>query len=108
MAVQRSHLYPVLPQRLDHRVHLTRNHHKIAGDGGFERRHPHEAVARAVGSGEGAGDGELAKLFEGFIHMLRIPYESDMWVDNITDNLLVKAYERYSIGFNEFTRCYFQ
>jgi len=37
---------------------------------------------------------------EGLIHMLRIPYESDMWVDNITDNLLVKAYERYSFGYN--------
>ena len=38
---------------------------------------------------------------EGLIHMLRIPYESDMWVDNITDNLLVKAYERYSFGYND-------
>jgi len=38
---------------------------------------------------------------EGLIHMLRVPYESDMWVDNITDNLLVKAYERYSFGYND-------
>ncbi len=38
---------------------------------------------------------------EGLIHMMRIPYESDMWVDNITDNLLVKAYERYSFGYND-------
>lgn len=37
----------------------------------------------------------------GMIHMLREPYESDMWVDNITDNLLVKAYERYSFGYND-------
>ena len=43
----------------------------------------------------------LTTNIEGFIHMLRIPYESDMWVDNITDNLLVKAYERYSFGFND-------
>jgi hypothetical protein len=38
---------------------------------------------------------------EGLIHMLRIPYESDLWVDNITDNLLCKAYERYSFGYND-------
>jgi hypothetical protein len=43
----------------------------------------------------------LTTNIEGFIHMLRIPYESDMWVDNITDNLLVKAYERYSFGIND-------
>ena len=46
----------------------------------------------------------LTTNIEGFIHMLRIPYESDMWVDNITDNLLVKAYERYSFGVND-PRC---
>lgn len=43
----------------------------------------------------------LTTNIEGLIHMLRIPYESDMWVDNITDNLLVKAYERYSFGLND-------
>jgi hypothetical protein len=43
----------------------------------------------------------LTTNIEGLIHMLRIPYESDLWVDNITDNLLVKAYERYSFGFND-------
>jgi len=43
----------------------------------------------------------LTTNIEGLIHMLRIPYESDMWVDNITDNLLVKAYERYSFGYND-------
>lgn len=46
----------------------------------------------------------LTTNIEGFIHMLRIPYESDMWVDNVTDNLLVKAYERYSFGIND-PRC---
>lgn len=43
----------------------------------------------------------LTTNIEGLIHMLRIPYESDMWVDNVTDNLLVKAYERYSFGDND-------
>ncbi len=43
----------------------------------------------------------LTTNIEGLIHMLRIPYESDMWVDNITDNLLVKAYERFSFGYND-------
>lgn len=46
----------------------------------------------------------LKTNIDGLIHMLRIPYESDMWVDNITDNLLVKAYERYSFGYND-PRC---
>jgi hypothetical protein len=46
----------------------------------------------------------LKTNIEGLIHMLRIPYESDMWVDNITDNLLVKAYERYSVNYND-PRC---
>lgn len=43
----------------------------------------------------------LTTNIDGLIHMLRIPYESDMWVDNVTDNLLVKAYERYSFGCND-------
>jgi hypothetical protein len=43
----------------------------------------------------------LTTNIEGLIHMLRIPYESDLWVDNITDNLLVKSYERYSFGYND-------
>ena len=43
----------------------------------------------------------LTTNIEGLIHMLRVPYESDMWVDNVTDNLLVKAYERYSFGYND-------
>jgi hypothetical protein len=43
----------------------------------------------------------LTTNIDGLIHMMRIPYESDMWVDNITDNLLVKAYERYSFGIND-------
>jgi len=43
----------------------------------------------------------LTTNIEGLLLMQRIPYESDMWVDNITDNLLVKAYERYVFGFND-------
>lgn len=43
----------------------------------------------------------LGTNIDGLIHMMRIPYESDMWVDNVTDNLLVKAYERYSFGIND-------
>ena len=48
----------------------------------------------------------LTTNIEGLIHMLRIPYESDMWVDNVTDNLLVKAYERYSFGYNDPRACW--
>ncbi len=43
----------------------------------------------------------LTTNITGLICMQRIAYESDMWVDNITDNLLVKAYERYSFGYND-------
>ena len=48
----------------------------------------------------------LTTNIEGLIHMLRIPYESDMWVDNVTDNLLVKSYERYSFGYNDPRACW--
>lgn len=43
----------------------------------------------------------LSTNIDGLIHMLRIPFEMDMWVDNITDNLLVKGYERYVFGYND-------
>jgi len=43
----------------------------------------------------------LTTNIEGLILMQRIPYEMEMWVDNITDNLLVKGYERYIFGFND-------
>jgi hypothetical protein len=43
----------------------------------------------------------LTTNVEGLILMQRIAYESDMWVDNITDNLLVKSYERYSVNYND-------
>lgn len=43
----------------------------------------------------------LTTNIEGLIHMMRIPFEMDMWVDNITDNLLVKGYERYAFNYND-------
>jgi hypothetical protein len=41
---------------------------------------------------------------EGLLLMQRISYEMDMQVDFLTDNLLVKGYERYSVGYND-PRC---
>jgi hypothetical protein len=41
---------------------------------------------------------------KGFIHMEREPFETDMQVDFITDNLLVKGYERYGFAYND-PRC---
>lgn len=38
---------------------------------------------------------------EGLILMERKPFEMDMQVDFITDNLLVKGYERYIFGYND-------
>ena len=35
---------------------------------------------------------------DGLLYLERIPFETSMWVDNITDNLLVKGRERYSFG----------
>jgi hypothetical protein len=46
----------------------------------------------------------LTTNIKGLIVMDRNPFEMDMWVDNVTDNLLVKAYERYSQGYND-PRC---
>ncbi len=33
--------------------------------------------------------------------MDRVPFETDMQVDFVTDNLLVKAYARYSFNYND-------
>lgn len=41
---------------------------------------------------------------EGLIHLQRIAYETDMYCDFITDNLLVKGYERAGFFFND-PRC---
>ena len=35
----------------------------------------------------------------GLAYMERMPFETDMQVDFVTDNLLVKAYERYSLSY---------
>ncbi len=42
----------------------------------------------------------LLTNIEGLSFMDRIPFESDMQVDFVTDNLLVKSYQRYSYSYN--------
>lgn len=42
----------------------------------------------------------------GLSYMQRIPYETDMQVDFISDNLLVKAYERYSFSYYNWRSLY--
>lgn len=37
----------------------------------------------------------------GFIYLTRVPFETSMQVDFTTDNLLVKAYERYYLGYDD-------
>jgi hypothetical protein len=41
----------------------------------------------------------LLTNIKGLAYMERVPYEMDLQVDFATDNLLVKAYERYSFGY---------
>jgi hypothetical protein len=48
----------------------------------------------------------LVTNIEGLNAMSRIPYEMDMQVDFVTDNLLVKAYERYSFSYSNPRSCY--
>lgn len=43
---------------------------------------------------------------DGLIFFERDPFETDMWVDNITDNLLVKGYQRAQPVYND-QRCVF-
>jgi hypothetical protein len=43
----------------------------------------------------------LRTNIDGLIEIDRVPYETDMWVDNVTDNLLVKAYERKGFFYND-------
>lgn len=38
---------------------------------------------------------------EGLVYLQRIPFEMDMFVDFYTDNLLVKAYERFSFSYTD-------
>jgi hypothetical protein len=44
----------------------------------------------------------LLTNIDGLSYMERIKFESDMQVDFVTDNLLVKGYERYSFGYYNF------
>ena len=41
----------------------------------------------------------LLTNIDGLSYMERVKFESDMQVDFVTDNLLVKGYERYSFGY---------
>jgi hypothetical protein len=41
---------------------------------------------------------------DGLIFFERDPFETDMWVDNLTDNLLVKGYQRAQPNYND-PRC---
>ena len=43
----------------------------------------------------------LTQNDEGLKFFERDPYETDMWVDNYTDNLLVKGYQRTGFFFND-------
>lgn len=42
--------------------------------------------------------------YDGLIYLQRKEFEMSMWVDDITDNLLVKGYERYYVGYKN-ARC---
>jgi hypothetical protein len=44
----------------------------------------------------------LLTNIDGLSYMERIAFETDMQVDFVTDNLLVKGYERYSFGYYNF------
>jgi hypothetical protein len=48
----------------------------------------------------------LLTNIDGLSYMIRIPFETDMQVDFITDNLLVKGYERYSFGYYNWRAIY--
>lgn len=48
----------------------------------------------------------LLTNIRGLAYMQRIPYETDMQVDFISDNLLVKGYERYSFSYYNWRSLY--
>ena len=48
----------------------------------------------------------LLTNIDGLSYMNRIPYETDMQVDFVTDNLLVKSYERYSFAYYNWRALY--
>lgn len=43
----------------------------------------------------------LLTTIKGLIYLERVAFETSMWVDDTTDNLLTKGYERYSFGYND-------
>lgn len=43
---------------------------------------------------------------DGLLYLERIPFETSMWVDQITDNLIVKGRERYSFGYRDWRAAY--
>jgi phage major head subunit gpT-like protein len=48
----------------------------------------------------------LLTNIDGLSYMERIPFEADMQVDFVTDNLLVKGYERYSFSYYNWRSIY--
>ena len=48
----------------------------------------------------------LLTNIDGLSYMERVKFETDMQVDFVTDNLLVKAYERYSFSYYNFRAIY--
>jgi len=48
----------------------------------------------------------LRTNIEGLSYMSRVKFETDMQVDFVTDNLLVKGYERYSFAYNNWRAIY--
>lgn len=48
----------------------------------------------------------LLTNIKGLVYMERIPFEMDLQVDFATDNLLVKGYERYSVGYYNWRSIY--
>jgi hypothetical protein len=48
----------------------------------------------------------LLTNIDGLAYMTRVGFETDMQVDFVTDNLLVKGYERYSFGYYNWRATY--
>ena len=48
----------------------------------------------------------LLTNIDGLTYMERVKFETDMQVDFVTDNLLVKGYERYSFGYKNWRAIY--
>ena len=48
----------------------------------------------------------LLTNIDGLSYMERVKFETDMQVDFVTDNLLVKGYERYSFGYYNWRAIY--